>query len=113
MTPYEAATVVIGIGQVLLIAAGLLFMEAGGRRRARAEEHRHAEAMDVHREMMATITAQHEQAMTQHEQARTQHADLHAETMAALTAQHDQVMAQHAETMAALGRDQGPGTGGS
>ena len=45
MTPYEAASVVIGVGQVLLIAAGLLFVEAGGRRRARAEEHRHVETM--------------------------------------------------------------------
>ena len=56
MTPFEAATVVIGVGQVLLIAAGLLFMEAGGRRRAQAEENRHTE-------MMATLTTQHEQIM--------------------------------------------------
>lgn len=56
MTPYEAAMVVIGVGQVVLIAAGLLFMEAGGRRRARAEERRHAETM-------AAISTQHEQVM--------------------------------------------------
>lgn len=61
MTPFEAATVVIGVGQVLLIAAGLLFMEAGGRRRARAEDHRHAE-------MMATLTRQHEESMARHEE---------------------------------------------
>lgn len=55
MTPYEAAMVVIGVGQVLLIAAGLLFMEAGGRRRARAEENRHSEAMAKHEEVMAAL----------------------------------------------------------
>ena len=75
MTPYEAATVVIGVGQVLLIAAGLLFMEAGGRRRARAEEHRHVETM-------ATLTRHHEQVMAQHEQVMANH----QETMAALNA---------------------------
>ena len=75
MTPFEAATVVIGVGQVLLIAAGLLFMEAGGRRRAKAEERRHAE-------MMATLDAQREQGKEQHAEA----------------------MARHDQVMAALGR---------
>jgi len=55
LTPFEAATVVIGVGQVLLIAAGLLFMEAGGRRRARAEEHRHAAAQAKYDEVMAAL----------------------------------------------------------
>ena len=91
MTPYEAATVVIGVGQILLIAAGLLFMEAGGRRRARAEEHRHEQ-------MLATLTAQHEQAKDQHEQMLATLTRHHEQVMA----QHEQVMANHQETMAAL-----------
>lgn len=61
MTPFEVATIAVSVAQLVLIGAGLAMMEAGGRRRARAEERRHAEAM-------AAIDRRHQESMARHEQ---------------------------------------------